>query len=175
LAGGLNLYGYAGGDPINFSDPLGLNAESRSDGAQASRDTTRTSEPGLNLAGCAVASFTFSAMAVSDVLFVASGAQLLNATAKVAATTFAGGIAPMLGLSGAPAERALLEASNSLVNTAAPATVKGYVSGLPASGAVSAVEGGSLAGALVPFSGTTGRVDRVASQCRNVSEAVLGK
>ncbi|MEN9807574.1 MAG: hypothetical protein RL756_2094 [Pseudomonadota bacterium] len=81
----------------------------------------------------------------------------------------------MLGLSGAPAERALLEASNSLVNTAAPATVKGYVSGLPASGAVSAVEGGSLAGALVPFSGTTGRVDRVASQCRNVSEAVLGK
>jgi uncharacterized protein RhaS with RHS repeats len=24
LAGGLNLYGYAGGDPINFSDPLGL-------------------------------------------------------------------------------------------------------------------------------------------------------
>ncbi|MBK7907040.1 MAG: hypothetical protein IPJ78_10830 [Gemmatimonadetes bacterium] len=24
LAGGLNLYGFAGGDPINFSDPLGL-------------------------------------------------------------------------------------------------------------------------------------------------------
>jgi RHS repeat-associated protein len=24
LAGGLNLYGYAGGDPINFSDPFGL-------------------------------------------------------------------------------------------------------------------------------------------------------
>jgi uncharacterized protein RhaS with RHS repeats len=24
LAGGLNLYGYAGGDPVNFSDPLGL-------------------------------------------------------------------------------------------------------------------------------------------------------
>jgi RHS repeat-associated protein len=26
LAGGMNLYGYAGGDPINFSDPFGLNA-----------------------------------------------------------------------------------------------------------------------------------------------------
>ena len=24
IAGGLNLYGYAGGDPINFSDPFGL-------------------------------------------------------------------------------------------------------------------------------------------------------
>ena len=25
MAGGLNLYGYAGGDPVNFSDPFGLN------------------------------------------------------------------------------------------------------------------------------------------------------
>ena len=24
IAGGLNLYGYAAGDPINFSDPFGL-------------------------------------------------------------------------------------------------------------------------------------------------------
>ena len=29
LAGGLNLYGYAGGDPVNFSDPFGLSAEDR--------------------------------------------------------------------------------------------------------------------------------------------------
>lgn len=27
LAGGLNLYGFAGGDPVNFSDPFGLRAE----------------------------------------------------------------------------------------------------------------------------------------------------
>ena len=27
LAGGLNLYGFAGGDPVNFSDPLGLLAD----------------------------------------------------------------------------------------------------------------------------------------------------
>lgn len=31
LAGGLNLYGYANGDPINFSDPFGLCAESEGD------------------------------------------------------------------------------------------------------------------------------------------------
>ena len=30
LAGGLNLYGYANGDPINFSDPFGLCAQSKS-------------------------------------------------------------------------------------------------------------------------------------------------
>jgi RHS repeat-associated protein len=27
LAGGLNLYGFAGGDPVNFSDPFGLSAQ----------------------------------------------------------------------------------------------------------------------------------------------------
>jgi uncharacterized protein RhaS with RHS repeats len=27
IAGGLNLYGYANGDPINFSDPFGLSAD----------------------------------------------------------------------------------------------------------------------------------------------------
>jgi len=27
LAGGLNLYGFAGGDPINFNDPFGLSAD----------------------------------------------------------------------------------------------------------------------------------------------------
>ena len=27
IAGGLNLYGYANGDPVNFSDPFGLRAE----------------------------------------------------------------------------------------------------------------------------------------------------
>jgi len=31
LAGGLNLYGFAGGDPINFSDPFGLCAQGSGD------------------------------------------------------------------------------------------------------------------------------------------------
>jgi len=33
IAGGLNTYGYAGGDPINFSDPFGLSAEESGEGA----------------------------------------------------------------------------------------------------------------------------------------------
>lgn len=39
LAGGLNLYGYAGGDPINFSDPFGLCAEG-ADSVQVSVQVT---------------------------------------------------------------------------------------------------------------------------------------
>jgi hypothetical protein len=35
LAGGLNLYGYAAGDPINFSDPLGLRANLSENRTQA--------------------------------------------------------------------------------------------------------------------------------------------
>jgi RHS repeat-associated protein len=34
LAGGLNLYGFAGGDPINFSDPFGLTACPDKDGKE---------------------------------------------------------------------------------------------------------------------------------------------
>lgn len=34
LAGGLNLYGFAGGDPINFSDPFGLCREGAYDDCQ---------------------------------------------------------------------------------------------------------------------------------------------
>ncbi len=33
LAGGLNLYGYAGGDPVNFSDPFGLCPKTAKDGS----------------------------------------------------------------------------------------------------------------------------------------------
>ncbi len=36
IAGGLNLYGFANGDPINFSDPFGLEAED--DGGAAAED-----------------------------------------------------------------------------------------------------------------------------------------
>jgi hypothetical protein len=114
-------------------------------------------------------------MAVLDVLFVASGAQLLRAVGRVAGTTLAGAITPMMGLSSGPAERALGDAANALVNTAAPAVLRGYATGLPASAAVTTVSGESLLGAFVPFSGTSARVDRVATQCQGVSQAVLGQ
>jgi hypothetical protein len=39
LAGGLNLYGYAGGDPMNFSDPFGLCKKARSDGKRCNHST----------------------------------------------------------------------------------------------------------------------------------------
>jgi len=39
LAGGLNLYGFAGGDPINFSDPFGLCKKKRADGKECNYET----------------------------------------------------------------------------------------------------------------------------------------
>ncbi len=38
LAGGLNLYGYAGGDPVNFSDPFGLCRQGTNEPECKSRD-----------------------------------------------------------------------------------------------------------------------------------------
>ncbi len=39
LAGGLNLYGYANGDPINYSDPFGLCKKKRADGKTCNSNT----------------------------------------------------------------------------------------------------------------------------------------
>ena len=39
LAGGLNQYGYAGGDPVNYSDPFGLCKKARSDGRKCNHST----------------------------------------------------------------------------------------------------------------------------------------
>ena len=51
LAGGLNLYGFAGGDPVNFSDPFGLCKDEQGNErkctvkwAKEARDTTITAE-----------------------------------------------------------------------------------------------------------------------------------
>jgi hypothetical protein len=38
LAGGLNLYGFAGGDPINFSDPFGLRHDEEGDGSETDKE-----------------------------------------------------------------------------------------------------------------------------------------
>lgn len=44
LAGGPNLYGYAGGDPINFGDPFGLDCESKDGGRRSCRLTWSTAD-----------------------------------------------------------------------------------------------------------------------------------
>lgn len=162
---------------MNFSDPFGLCPDSLStaEREECEKSKAESEQKNLNVVGCAVASLSFSTMAVLDVLFVVSGAQLLNAAGRVAGTTLAAGITPMMGLSSAPAERALGEAANALVNTAAPALLRGYAAGIPPAAAVTSVSGGSLLGAFVPFSGTTERVDRVATQCQGVSQAVVGQ
>lgn len=47
LAGGLNLYGFAGGDPVNFSDPFGLCPDGS--GADGERTTTVKDCPDTDL------------------------------------------------------------------------------------------------------------------------------
>ena len=49
LAGGLNLYGYANGDPVNFSDPFGLSECKNRDGTPipAEKCLKLGDEPGL--------------------------------------------------------------------------------------------------------------------------------
>jgi hypothetical protein len=63
LAGGLNLYGFAGGDPINFSDPFGLtvtpvDAQSRklwNDLKRAIRDARKRDDEGVRASGALLA------------------------------------------------------------------------------------------------------------------------
>lgn len=40
LAGGLNLYAFASGDPVNFSDPFGLQTDSDSTKSETQSDTS---------------------------------------------------------------------------------------------------------------------------------------
>ena len=51
LAGGLNLYGFAGGDPVNFSDPFGLRVCDPPDSPACKRERIEgpvtTTDPGL--------------------------------------------------------------------------------------------------------------------------------
>jgi RHS repeat-associated protein len=51
LAGGLNLYGFAGGDPINFSDPFGLCEEEERDENGECPDANRYSIGAQGLVG----------------------------------------------------------------------------------------------------------------------------
>jgi RHS repeat-associated protein len=37
LVGGINLYGFTNGDPVNFSDPFGLNGRKKNPNAPAAK------------------------------------------------------------------------------------------------------------------------------------------
>ena len=51
LAGGLNLYGFAGGDPVNFSDPFGLKIEFKDEEAEGIYNNLKTVLEGAGKAG----------------------------------------------------------------------------------------------------------------------------
>jgi hypothetical protein len=59
IAGGLNLYGYANGDPINFSDPFGLCPQRDFDCEDAEKDPKKI-EMNRDLREVANAEFPFS-------------------------------------------------------------------------------------------------------------------
>ena len=46
IAGGLNLYGFAGGDPVNYQDPFGLCAQETGDSIRTTVSATFCSETG---------------------------------------------------------------------------------------------------------------------------------
>ena len=80
LAGGLNLYGYANGDPVNYSDPFGLKAEASGDstagdGAPDAKEGEQTWGQYVQQAG-AVGQAAGTAL-VGGVLWTAGG-QLLQ-------------------------------------------------------------------------------------------------
>jgi RHS repeat-associated protein len=95
LAGGLNLYGFAAGDPVNFSDPFGLcppkddntaDCAAGTSGWYANRLATGEGNAALNTIGGVLASCNEST-ACGLVLDVASlGAGALERRAAVAAT-----------------------------------------------------------------------------------------
>jgi RHS repeat-associated protein len=86
LAGGLNLYGYANGDPINYSDPFGLCPDSTSTEAQeeceeeAERDVGEEAER-----ACAIESFRLGAGFAADALAVGAIYRGARAAGRLAA------------------------------------------------------------------------------------------
>ncbi|HEX9743506.1 MAG TPA: RHS repeat-associated core domain-containing protein, partial [Nitrospiraceae bacterium] len=89
LAGGLNLYGFAGGDPINFSDPFGLCPECKlllaAAGASAAADTPLPGPGDVVAAG-----FTLGAGILATKYWVENGGP--QAVADGATVLFAKGL-----------------------------------------------------------------------------------
>ena len=85
FAGGINLYGYAGGDPVNFSDPFGLNPDSTETQSGSTRENcgplthcgqqefVRQMDENVELVNGAVAEFAVGSL-VGGTARVASGA-----------------------------------------------------------------------------------------------------
>jgi hypothetical protein len=80
LAGGLNLYGFAGGDPVNFGDPFGLAAEGGGDPKdRAIVVATLAEQTGMTAAA------VDSALASRNGLRIANGRKLTIAGAEFTA------------------------------------------------------------------------------------------
>ncbi len=171
------MYGYANGDPINSSDPFGLSAASNDETSTASDTTSAGTSQSLNIASCAGAALTFSSLAVLDVLTVVSGVKVAAAGVSFAGRTLSAGLASSLSLSTANRyAAAAMGAGDALVNTAIPAAASGFVKDAPLTAAISGTEPGGTIGlsSFIPFSGTAGRVGRVASECATLSNKVPG-
>ena len=84
LAGGMNLYGFAGGDPVNFSDPFGLKAcPPDCDGERG--PTLGNGCPAI-ADHCNVDMSRAGAMAAGAVIGAAGGMAIMGGTASLAAT-----------------------------------------------------------------------------------------
>lgn len=85
LAGGLNLYGYAGGDPINFADPFGRCQELRS---SQERDECEKKEKSDRETAHAAAVCSADLKQVAKSLIVdVSGLGLLRSLGRAASAT----------------------------------------------------------------------------------------
>jgi RHS repeat-associated protein len=185
IAGGLNLYGYANGDPINFSDPFGLFAEEGSIDCSLIEDNDAWADckrrqyeaedqqeaeaaarrENFSLGQCTAESGALSTFAVLDAGLAVSGARVVAAGARLTGATLAYGLEVSLGAArstSATAARTLSAANQTVAATGAMG--RGLVAGVPVSAGASAATGFSWSD-LVPFTGHGERWNAVAENC----------
>jgi hypothetical protein len=95
LAGGLNLYGFAGGDPINFWDPFGFDPCKRLRGEREEQECRERMKwlkerddyaDGLAmLQRCQVSAFVAAANIIGDVTLASAAVKVLGALVKAVA------------------------------------------------------------------------------------------
>jgi RHS repeat-associated protein len=106
LAGGLNLYGFAGGNPVNFSDPFGLCPDPIKPWCSSplysilrffgASDVTADKWAGIGYGGAAIAGAPGTGMAIRGV----AGAAAANARMAAVETNFGPKISSQLGKRG---------------------------------------------------------------------------